>query len=889
MEVMNNFIGFAEEDNQRTDGIYGLFRSDDAQEEESDQSDQYDEEDGYNYEHRKSNEDLFDILEPDEQAQNFDLQDFLGQQARKKVSFAHDQLEFKTDDIPPLINEQPDPVIMTNYKPRKSKSRSASAKGRPKSAKKPNLFQQAIRKKRQNKAKQAVFNSLKGKAYKVKNKPKKNFVQNKGWNDNTNTVGFFDSKLAKQRKLFDEPSTKSHSQKSGLKVMQENPSAGKFFVDFMNNKGQKTGSLKMNKDLLSIQEEAENREFQNLKSLTGMLLNKSRSSKSKGGSKSRSQSRPRQKSVSRLERETNTGLGAVYGGRSVDRKRDDDNRAIQKKINDNFVEKESLIKMLTQELNVEKERRKVLDKAFKQQVGQFENELKKIKNTAESSRKRANINQDLNQESLDMIPTKEKPISKSKAHNIKRHKPTPYKSAFGKPRLNKTSNKYKNVPSKIKSSMSIPETYKKYKQQQLEKSQKSYTDAQVHSIEQTLEQNMIRQNDANLVGSGSPAKPVVKPLLEKMNSKSSITKEPKAESKKKSSLANIAMTMMHKQEIERQMQLDMEKDMAIEILGKFKQNPNFEMHKVQMDLERINQKLDPIMDKVDQQLHNVGITKRFKDQANAVGLVSKIAGRYISFYSDELAEMLLDDILEDTVFEMQKIEQQVEKTYVNDQQQLMAQEIMNMLIDYENDAATVVTRAEQMLSQIPAKKEVKRQPMGIKETKGVKFEIDEDAVMDVYGSQKLKPKSAYVNPFTSAIDKAVDYEDYEDDFEEESKDKHPSIKSKGQKPAGKKLKSYKPSFEESLEELIKFEGKNGSEQERVYKWRAKVPTYMKENIEKYQKEFEKFLVVHNNTSNQEIWKIYDHITDDIFNEVYEEAVKDLENIEEYCIQTEFFG
>ena len=123
----------------------------------------------------------------------------------------------------------------------------------------------------------------------------------------------------------------------------------------------------------------------------------------------------------------------------------------------------------------------------------------------------------------------------------------------------------------------------------------------------------------------------------------------KASINKKSSLANAAISMMHKKEIERQMQLELEKDMAIDILSKFKQNPNVEMHKVQRELERINQRLNPIMEQVDQQIANVGFTKRLKDQANAIGMVSKIAGRYISFYSDDLAEMLLDDILEDTV------------------------------------------------------------------------------------------------------------------------------------------------------------------------------------------------------------------------------------------------
>ena len=64
---------------------------------------------------------------------------------------------------------------------------------------------------------------------------------------------------------------------------------------------------------------------------------------------------------------------------------------------------------------------------------------------------------------------------------------------------------------------------------------------------------------------------------------------------------------------------------------------------------------------------------------------------------------------------------------------------------------------------------------------------------------------------------------------------------------------------------------------------------MKENIDKYRTAYEKFLRVHNNTSDKQVWQIYDHITNEIFNDVYEEACKDLNNIEDYIIQSEFFS
>ena len=39
-----------------------------------------------------------------------------------------------------------------------------------------------------------------------------------------------------------------------------------------------------------------------------------------------------------------------------------------------------------------------------------------------------------------------------------------------------------------------------------------------------------------------------------------------------------------------------------------------------------------------------------------IGMLSKMGGRMMHYYSDDLTEMLLDDILADTVIEMNKLE-----------------------------------------------------------------------------------------------------------------------------------------------------------------------------------------------------------------------------------------
>ncbi len=55
-------------------------------------------------------------------------------------------------------------------------------------------------------------------------------------------------------------------------------------------------------------------------------------------------------------------------------------------------------------------------------------------------------------------------------------------------------------------------------------------------------------------------------------------------------------------------------------------------------------------------MSNVGFSERMRDKASAIGMISRISGRFISFYADDLAEMLIDDILRETAEELNEIE-----------------------------------------------------------------------------------------------------------------------------------------------------------------------------------------------------------------------------------------
>jgi hypothetical protein len=691
--------------------------------------------------------------------------------------------------------------------------------------------------------------TTKGKPYKTKQKPKSIVPTSQEWNSNTVTSGFFGNlKEIRTTRPLEELKAASNSGQKVLRVTQEARGPGKFYVDFMNEKGQKTGSLQMHKDLMSLNEEMENRQLQGLKYSTKSVIDKKRS---KSRSQSRSKSRPKQRSLSRQERETNLSVGAIYSTKGSDKKHQDDLRAIETQVKNNFKEKESIIKMLMKEVNEERERKKNLDKEFNNIKMRYEEELKSLKRQTQQRARSRPTDKDLeaSSQSLDMIPTRDKPIPKNKPHQVKVHKPLPYKSTFGKPISHTT--KYKNVKSKLKGQMAMPESFK----------QKKFEEAQKILIEKEKEkvtpQKPKKQNSISI----SPPKSASKSPRRSADPQKSLKGLVK-----KSTLAGTTIKLLQEHEIRRQVQLEKEQELAIEVLSRFHQNPNLEMHKLQRELERVGQKLDPVMEMVDQRLGDVGIVPRLKDQANTLGMISRIAGRYVSFYSDELAEMLLDDMLEDTVYEMQHIENQTKKTYLNEQQQIIAQEMMSMLVDFDNETEITMKKTKELL-KVVSKKKQKVKPFGMKGVRGVRFEIDNQDLDEIHDSKEMFAKG-YTNPFTSAIDRVLDEDEYEDDFHEDSKEE----KKKPSKDATitPSKNRYRRNLEPGRNELIEYEGKNLSD-EREYKFRVKIPPYMVENIEKYRKEFEKFLIIHNNTSNKEVWKIYDHVTNDIFSEVFAEV------------------
>jgi hypothetical protein len=90
MALMNNFLGFSENDDRRTDGIFGLFNS--AADQPQSEEDDYEEDDAHlmNYNHTRSNEDLLNVLDNKESNRNLSVSDLYSKYAKKKVTFSTD-------------------------------------------------------------------------------------------------------------------------------------------------------------------------------------------------------------------------------------------------------------------------------------------------------------------------------------------------------------------------------------------------------------------------------------------------------------------------------------------------------------------------------------------------------------------------------------------------------------------------------------------------------------------------------------------------------------------------------------------------------------------------------------------------------------------------------
>ena len=100
---------------------------------------------------------------------------------------------------------------------------------------------------------------------------------------------------------------------------------------------------------------------------------------------------------------------------------------------------------------------------------------------------------------------------------------------------------------------------------------------------------------------------------------------------------------MQIQEIERAVKLKQEDELAAAAIRRLREHPNEHLQTLQTEVALLNRKVEPLLKKVEEAARNVQIAKAGQDpiRRGPLGMLSKMGGRLISFYADDLAEMLL--------------------------------------------------------------------------------------------------------------------------------------------------------------------------------------------------------------------------------------------------------
>ena len=70
------------------------------------------------------------------------------------------------------------------------------------------------------------------------------------------------------------------------------------------------------------------------------------------------------------------------------------------------------------------------------------------------------------------------------------------------------------------------------------------------------------------------------------------------------------------------------------------------------EVRLLNKKIEPILKRVElasEMIKKTGAHKSLSQQPGPVGMLAKMGGRLITFYSDDLANLIFEDILSETV------------------------------------------------------------------------------------------------------------------------------------------------------------------------------------------------------------------------------------------------
>lgn len=81
--------------------------------------------------------------------------------------------------------------------------------------------------------------------------------------------------------------------------------------------------------------------------------------------------------------------------------------------------------------------------------------------------------------------------------------------------------------------------------------------------------------------------------------------------------------------------------------------PNQSINELQKDVEMLNRKVEPLLKRVEEAARNATTAAANGPlRKGPLGMLSKMGAKLITFYADDLAELLLNDFLGETAIEL---------------------------------------------------------------------------------------------------------------------------------------------------------------------------------------------------------------------------------------------
>jgi hypothetical protein len=98
---------------------------------------------------------------------------------------------------------------------------------------------------------------------------------------------------------------------------------------------------------------------------------------------------------------------------------------------------------------------------------------------------------------------------------------------------------------------------------------------------------------------------------------------------------------------------------------------------LQTEISLLNRKVEPLLRRVEQAARNINVASdKPAFGGGPLSMLSKMGGRLINFYADDIADLMLEDFLAETALELQRMEQNALKDYSGEEAKHVAEALL---------------------------------------------------------------------------------------------------------------------------------------------------------------------------------------------------------------------